>query len=263
VAISLASLKKTSAKPNPLILLYGVEGVGKDTLAAEFPAPILIQTAGENPPAGVEIDTFGELGDFESFMSAFEALFAEEHSYQTLIISAIDGVSRIIEAETCRREGWNSIEDPGYGKGYIAADAVWQEFLEPLRQLGPAKGMTVILIGHTEIKNFDDPASSSYSRYQPNLQKRAADMIKAASDIIAFVNHRVTIKKEKGAFGSETKEAQGAGVRVIYLEERPGFIAKNRYDMPAEIQFVKGKGYSALAKFFAPEPAKADAKAAA
>jgi hypothetical protein len=132
----------------------------------------------------------------------------------------------VIEAETCRREGWNSIEDPGYGKGYIAAESVWNEFLDPIRQLGPAKGMTVILIGHTEIKNFDDPASSTYSRYQPNLQKRAADLIKAASDIIAFVNHRVTIKKEKGAFGAEKKEADGNGVRVIYLEERPGFIAK-------------------------------------
>jgi hypothetical protein len=74
------------------------------------------------------------------------------------------------------------------------------------------------------------------------------------------MNHRVTIKTEKGAFGSDKKEAAGAGVRVVYLEERPGFIAKNRYDMPSEITIVRGKGYDALAKYFAP---KADAKASA
>jgi hypothetical protein len=44
------------------------------------------------------------------------------------------------------------------------------------------------------------------------------------------------------------------------LEERPGFIAKNRYDMPSEITFVKGKGYTSLAKYFAPAPAEKAAK---
>lgn len=256
MALSLASLKKTSAKPHPLVLLYGPEGVGKDTLASEFPNPVLIQTKGENPPTGVSIDSFGVVEDFNTLMEALGALFEEEHSFQTLVISAVDGVERIILAETCARQSppWDSIEQPGYGKGYVEADSVWEEFLAPLRALSTpvaegGKGMAVVLIGHTEIKNFDDPASDSYSRYLPNIHKRAADLIKPACDIIGFLAHRVSIVKEKGAFGKDEKKAEGSGSRILYLEERPGFVAKNRYDMPDTINIIRGKGYAALAKY--------------
>jgi hypothetical protein len=255
VAISLASLKKTTAKPNPFILFYGVAGVGKDTLASEFPAPVLIQTPGEEPPADVSIDSFGEVATFADLMGAIESLFTEEHSFKTLAISAAAGLEKIVWAETCRREGWKTLEDPGYGKGYVAADAVWDEVLDGLRALNREKGMFVVLIGHTEIRNFDDPASSSYSRYKPNLHKRAEERIIAACDVVGFINYRVSIKTEKGAFGAEKKEANGAGQRYIYLEERPGYIAKNRYSMPAEIRFEKGKGFAAIAKHL-PEAGK-------
>lgn len=249
MALTLASLKKSTPPKHPITFLYGVAGVGKDTLASEFPSPVLICTPGENPPEGVSIDTFGEISDFATLNSAFVALFQEEHSFKTLVISAAAGLEKIVHAETCRREGWKTLEDPGYGKGYVAAEAVWDEVLEPIRALRAEKGMMIVLIGHTEIKNFDDPASASYSRYQPNLHKRAAEPVLAAADIVAFVNYRVSIKTEKGAFGSEKKEANGVGQRIIYLEERPGYIAKNRYSMPPEIKFEKGKGFAALAKF--------------
>lgn len=255
MAISLKSLGKTAPPKDPIVFLYGVAGVGKDTLGAEFPSPVIINTPGENPPEGVTIDSFGELSDFASLMEAFEALFTEDHSFKTLIISAVAGIEKIVWAETCKREGWKTLEDPGFGKGYLAADAVWDEVLDAVRALRRDKEMRVVLIGHTEIKNFDDPASTSYSRYQPNLQKRAAERVLATADIIGFVNHRVSIKTEKSAFGADKKEANGAGVRVIYLEERPGFIAKNRYGMPASLPFDKGKGYTALAKFL-PESGK-------
>jgi hypothetical protein len=249
MAISLADLTKSAPPKDPITVLYGVAGVGKDTLASEFPMPVLICTPGENPPAGVTVDAFPEVSTFAQLMGSFEALFTEDHSFKTLIISALAGIERIVWAETCARNKWQSVEEPGYGRGYVEADAVWGEVLDAVRALRRDKGMMIVLIGHTEIKNFDDPAATSYSRYQPNLHKRAAEPVLAAADIVAFVNFRVSIKTEKGAFGAEKKEAAGAGVRTIYLEERPGFIAKNRYSMPESIPFQRGKGFSALAKY--------------
>lgn len=249
MAISLANLKKTAPEKDPIVLIYGPEKVGKTTLASEFPAPVLIQTAGENTATGLEVDSFGEIGDYDSLMQAFEALFTEEHSFQSLIIDAVDGVERIVWAEACRRNGWNSLEEPGFGKGYIEADAVWSEFFDALRGLRSEKQMMIVLIGHVEIKNFDDPANGSYSRFQPNLHKRASDMIKAMCDIIAFTNNRVSLVKEKEAFGKEKTKAEGAGIRMIYLEARPGFVAGNRYNMPDAVRFDRGKGFDAIAKF--------------
>lgn len=248
MAISLASLQKTSGKPNPITLIYGPEKVGKTTLASEFPNPVLIQTAGENPPADLAIDSFGVIGDFDSLMGAFEALFVEEHNFETLVLDAIDGVERTVWAETCKRNGWKSVEEPGYGKGYVETDQVWAEIYDAMRGLNDAKGMNIVLLGHVEIKQFDDPANGSYSRFQPNLHKRASDAIKAMCDIIIFVNHRVTITKEKTGFGQEKSTAGGAGLRQLYLEARPGFVAGNRYSMPDSINYTKGKGYAELAK---------------
>jgi hypothetical protein len=249
MATSLASLRKTAPKAHPIVLLYGVEKVGKTALAAQSPSPILIQTPGENPPVEVTIDTFGETPDLTTFMDHVEALFVEEHEFKSLVIDSADGLDRLINAHVCKQNGWQSIEEPGYGKGYVAALDVWAADVMPaLMALRDDKGMNVVLIAHAETFRFDSPTSDPYARYRPNLPKKVSDLIQASAEIIAFINHRVSIKKEDIGFNKEVKRGEGAGVRVIYLDERPGFIAGNRYSMPAEIQFKKGAGWDEIAK---------------
>lgn len=248
MAISLASLKKTTAKVNPLVIISGVEGVGKTEFAAQWPAPVMIRTKGENTPSGVEIDEFPEATSYADVSDAIISLINEKHSFGTFIIDALDGLEKLVWAETCARNKWATIEDPDYGKGYVAADAVWDELIDGLKILNEENKMNVIIISHVEISTFKDPMRESYDRYAPKVHKRVAATLRSAADIIAFLNFRTAIKTEKGSFGKEEKRAEGGGLRVIYLEERPGFIAKNRYGMPAEIPYSKGKGFEALAK---------------
>ena len=40
-----------------------------------------------------------------------------------------------------------------------------------------SSGMTVILVGHAEIKRFDSPETEPYDRYQPKLHARASALI--------------------------------------------------------------------------------------
>lgn len=248
MALSLASLKKTKPNANPMGLIYGVEKVGKTALACEAPSPILLRTPGENTPAGVSVDGV-EIKSVGDLFDMIGALITDDHTYETLIIDAADGVHRMVEAEVCERENWKSIEEPGYGKGYKAAEDVWvNEILVALSDLRQAKGMNVLLIAHAEIFKFDSPTTESYSRYRPNLRKGVVDAIQASADFIGFVNHRVSIVKEDAGFKKTTTRGEGGGNRVIYLDERPGFIAGNRYDMPSEIAFKKGAGWKELAK---------------
>lgn len=250
MAMSLASLKKTTAKANPLTLLYGVAGVGKDTLAAEFPAPVLIPTYGENPPDGVEIDAFPTVDNFDGLLDALEALYNEDHSFKTVILSSLDGVEKLVWSETCRRNNIANIEAMDFGKGYVAADAVWDAVVERLKALNEDKGMMIVLIGHAEITKFDDPAVGSYNRYIPKLHKRIAPTIIDACDIVGFLNYRTSLTEKKEEFGKTKTQANGAGQRYLHLEERPGFIAKSRYKTPDSVGPLKiGGGYDALAKF--------------
>jgi hypothetical protein len=115
--------------------------------------------------------------------------------------------------------------------------------------------MNIILIAHAETFRFDSPTTDPYARYQPSLPKKVRDLIQDSAEIIAFINHRVSIVKEDVGFNKEVKRGTGAGVRMVYLDERPGFIAGNRYGMPSEVQFQKGKGWAELAKHL-PEAAR-------
>jgi len=54
-------ITRTTAKLPPIIVLHGQPGVGKTTLAQNFPRPVFIQTE-DGCPSGLEIETFGLCG---------------------------------------------------------------------------------------------------------------------------------------------------------------------------------------------------------
>jgi hypothetical protein len=72
-----------------------------------------------------------------------------------------------------------------------------------------------------------------------------------SSDLTGFIHQRVSIKKEDKGFNKTTARGEGSGEINIAVQERPGFLAKNRYDIPkAVIPFKRGEGFAALAEYF-------------
>lgn len=249
MAISLGTLRKIDAERPAQGVIYGVKGVGKTSLAAQFPSPILLRIGdGENTPKGVSVDGW-DINTFDELIEAIGVLFSEDHPFKTAIFDSLTSLEVVVNAETCKRNGWKTLEDPGYGKGYVAAENTWQEVFEGFAALRKAKGMTVLQIGHCEIIRFDSPTTDPYSRYQLDLHKRARALVEANADMILFVNYRATLKKVETGFNKSVTHAEGAGQRIVYTEERPGFIAKNRFDMPPEIPFKKNEGFAALAPY--------------
>ena len=249
MALSLESLvRKKSDKP-ARIVIYGVPGVGKTSLAAEFPDAIFLQT--EEGSGNLELTTFTEepFSLFSQIEEAIELLYSGEHSFKTVVVDSLDWLEPLVWAEACRKNGWKSIEDPGYGKGYIEADVVWRRLIAGMNALRDHRGMTVIYLAHEEIKTFSDPERDSYDRYRLRLHKRAADIVVEAADVVGFMNYVTMIKREKGGFGKETAKATGAGQRALFLNERPAFTAKNRFDMPDQVLINRGQGYAALAPY--------------
>jgi len=242
-------MRTEQSKPLPIFLIYGVPKVGKTTLASEFPNPIYLNTPGESAPVGVKVSTPGEIDSFESVMGIFGELYSEDHDRKTVIVDSLDGLEPYMWAEACRRNGWSSIEEPGYGKGYIAVDSVWREYIRAIEALAK-KGIMIVQIAHHEIVRFDSPIADPYSRYQIKLHKRASALVQESSSVIGFINFRTSLKEKEVGFNKTISRQVGSGDREIHLEERPGFTAGNRFNMPSSIQYKAGNGFTELSKHF-------------
>ena len=144
----------------------------------------------------------------------------------------LDWLEPLVWAETCRRNGWASIEAPGFGKGYAEALTVWREYLDRLNTLRDRRGMAVVQIAHTDIKRFDSPEHEPYDRYVIKLQARAAALLQEHCDVVLFANYRMSITKADVGFNKKVARALGSGERVLHTAERPAFLAKNRYGLP-------------------------------
>ena len=227
MAISLASLKSGRDTRPPRVLVHGVSGVGKTTLAAAADKPVFLQT--EDGLGVLDAQTFGLLKTFDQVMEGLGSLYTEDHDFKTLVVDSVDWLEPLVWAKVCSANNWSSIEQPGYGKGYIEAVNVWREYIEGLNALRDDKGMTIVQIAHTEVKRFENPETEPYDRYIIKLHKQAAALLMEHSDCVLFANYRVSTVQSKD---KKTTRAVGGGDRVLYTTERPAFLAKNRYSLP-------------------------------
>ncbi len=231
MAISLASLRRSGAASPPRLLVYGVAGVGKTKLAADAPGPVFLQT--EDGLGTIEAPTFGLLRSFEDVMEAITSLYTEAHDFQTVVLDSVDWLEPLIWRATCERQSppWNDIEQPGYGKGYVAALDTWRSFLDGINGLREDRGMGVILIAHADIKRFDSPETEPYDRYQPKLHARASALVQEHVDAVLFANYRISTLKADAGFGKKVVRGVSGGDRLLHTIERPAFLAKNRFGL--------------------------------
>ena len=236
MTITLANVRKNETISPPMIMIYGTHGVGKTSFAASSPNPIFLQT--EDGLGLIDVPTFGLLKSFDEIMEAISALYAEDHSYSTVVLDSADHLENLIWAQVCKDNGWANIEAPGYGRGYVAALDVWRVLIEGLRALRDDKNMTVIIIAHSQIQRFDAPDAEPYDRYSPKLHKGASALLQESMDVVLFANYRISTVKSDAGFGKKVTRAVGGGDRVLHTEERPAYLAKQRYNLPATIPML-------------------------
>ncbi|MEP0847333.1 MAG: ATP-binding protein [Phycisphaerae bacterium] len=212
--------------------IYGPHGVGKSTFGAMAEAPIFIQT--EDGLTNIDCERLPLATKYADVIAALGELYTEPHEYRTVVVDSVDWLERLIWAEVCQKRGVESIEDIGYGKGYVFALTNWREVLSGLDALRNERGMHIILIAHAQIEKFANPETDTYDRYSPRLQKLASALVQEWCDDVLFATYRIHTKTTNEGFDRKRVQGIGTGERIIRTTERPAHVAKNRLGLPEE-----------------------------
>jgi hypothetical protein len=225
-------IKGRAAKPRR-VLLYGTHGIGKSTWASQAPSPIFLTTEDGLDDVGIDrTPLLTETMDVAKWL--VELSGPADHGYKTVVVDTLDWLEKMILAATCKEAGKKSIEEFGYGKGYVLANRRWEQLLHMLDACR-VKGMNVILLAHARIEKFSPPENDPYDRWVPDIHKLVAPTIQEWCDEVLFATYRVNTSKRDEGFGQKRTRAIGGGERVVHTCETPTHNAKRRVEMPDEI----------------------------
>nr|DAP88150.1 MAG TPA: AAA domain protein [Caudoviricetes sp.] len=216
------------------VVIYGPEGIGKSTFAAQFPKPLFIDTEGST--SHLEVDRLPRPTSWQMLKQYIKDLKGDTMGYHTLVIDTADWAERLCEEAVCQSNGKVGIEDFGYGKGYTYVKEEFGRLLDSLSDLIDA-GMNVVLTAHSIIRKFELPEETgAYDRYELKLGQKAgnqcAALAKEWADMVLFVNYKEIVITTK-----DNKKKVSGGKRVMYTAHNPCWDAKNRHGLSEELPF--------------------------
>ncbi|MBO0961973.1 ATP-binding protein [Neobacillus sp. MM2021_6] len=227
------------------VVLYGPEGIGKSSLAAQFPDPIFIDTEGSTTELNVK--RVKKPTSWTMLNQQVDWVKSKVGTYKTLIIDTVDWAEMQCTEFVCSQHNKSGVEDFGYGNGYVYVKEELGRFLNKLSDVVEA-GIHVVLTAHAQIVKFEQPDEmGSYDRYQLKLGKKTssqtAPLVKEWADMVLFINYKTysVAVDDKG----KKHKAQG-GVRTVHATHHPAWDAKNRHGLPDEFPL----DYSYIAHIF-------------
>ena len=231
--------------------LVGGPGIGKTSLAALFPDPIIMKTedgtksldqiVAFNPGFKREnVAVFGDSGkdilfqSFQDMKDGINYLRTAQHKRRTLIIDSVTQADTLFQAEILRTDPKaKSINQAGggYGAGWNMVANMHREIRELCGLLAEEREMNIVFIAHEALETVDSPDTESYMRATLRMNAKCTQPYIHNVDLVAF------IKLEAFVVGDEKKRATGSGRRMITCHSTPANVGKNRFGISQEIVF--------------------------
>jgi hypothetical protein len=219
-------------------IIYGVPGVGKTTLAAQFPAPYILDLE-----HGAERYNVPCNSDIETFQIFKQVLKNIPEGTRTLVIDTFDELEKMIVYYIMSRENVDSLNKVGggYGRGWLAVYEEFGRVINDLEAIRIKRGINIVLNGHSAIRHFEPPDSVGYERYTFATYEKNKEMLIRWADIILFARFD-SIVVENG----DSAKVKSNGKRVMYTVTNPCWEAKSRWKLPEKVPME----FAAIASIF-------------
>ena len=220
-------IKGKQNKPQRVVI-YGPEGIGKSTIASQFPKPLFIDTEGSTTQ--LDVARTPKPSSWTHIKKILGEIRNDHMGFETLVIDTVDWAEIMCSESVCSEHGHTSVEEFGYGKGYTYVAEEWGRFLNFLTDIRDS-GMHIVLLAHAQMRKFEQPdEAGAYDRWELKLSKKCSPLTKEWADMVLFANYKtIVIEVDK------KKKAQGRK-RVMYTTHHECWDAKNRHDLPEELE---------------------------
>lgn len=235
---NILSFIRKSVPMAPRITIYGVPGIGKSTLASQFPNPLFFLT---EECSVNNVDYIGVIKSYGKFLEGIEKLLEIDNPpFKTLIIDSVSKLDSLIVNEILKKEGMTkngkqpSLNSAcgGYGAGFQAAQQE-HRYVKSLLDNFQKKGIAVIYIGHLTTTKYKAPDLDDYDRYTIVMNHdKSREVYIDDVDAVFFCKLK--------SFVSQTESGRNlissTDDRIILSGVSDAHISKNRFDIPMEIE---------------------------
>jgi len=226
--------KKPEPKKGKMILIYGAEGQGKTTIASNFPKPFFIRT--EDGTESIQHKDFATLDlvkTKEDLLAQLNAIATEEHQFETVVIDTITSLNTIFEKEICKESKVTNmaLAMGGYGKGYIELEAKHRGLVQYLRSIANARGLNIVLLGHSDVIKHSPPDQEAYTSYTLRMHEKSRNPYLEEPDCVGFIRQRTMVK--------DTGKAVSLGSYELICYPSPVHLSKNRWGINEPIPVDK------------------------
>lgn len=224
------------------IVIYGPGGVGKSELCSLLANvsidPLFIDLEGSS--AFLDVARLDPAP--QTFEDVRDALHNDRIEFGAVVIDSFtkleelarDFVIRTVPHEKGASVRISSIEDYGWGKGYMH---IYEAMLLVLQDLDAIarKGVHVLCVCHDLTEKVPNPSGEDFLQWQPRLQSppkqgKLRERVKEWCDHLLYVGFDRFVKDGK---------AEGSGSRTIYPTEAATYWAKSRM-LSEPIEYVRG-----------------------
>ena len=197
------------------ILLYGLPGVGKTSLASEFKNVLIAGfEMGTNALNNVYVQPIKTWKDWRDKVKQLCTKDALKDKFDSIAIDTADFAWDLCVKWICSQNGVEKLGDIPWGGGY---DLAKKEYTQTFRDL-TYSGYGLVFISHSTEKVYKNEKGEDYTQIVPALPNRPFDIVNKMVDIIAY------IREIPVEIGDKIENK-----RYMFLRGDQRFLAKSRF----------------------------------